>query len=328
LAHLLNEQNEWDLFASALESVPFLVSKIQDILSTKYLADLTEENALNGTMSDNVTTSPAQKSEPPSASGLRARQRAQQAVSTASAPSQLLTPAQQAIIKERNQRDTKIRTEVENSVNSLLRAKGLLPEYVWKLRDDGPVSELLPHAAPTTESHQPNGAPTVTANAQAQQMELRRRNLLSSVRIKADIRVNGKVVTHTDYYSLNSQLMSVEFRQYFELRVLTQPREIAIDLYMRQGTTCAGCCGFGDTYIGTVYVHSPGAQLQSDHASVNPSTSARHRTAGVAHTFSPVACWYEFSSLDIDPSLQASYSYYNSCGSGPGLTGKPRVEVC
>ena len=109
---------------------------------------------------------------------------------------------------------------------------GLLPEYVLRLTDDE----------------------SITPDSQVDPAEQLRRRTLSSMRYKGVVKINGKPVTSTPYIPFDSPQLSVNFKQYFEFRLIHQPSELLVDLYVRSSDGCMA----GDVFVASVPVPIPG----------------------------------------------------------------------
>lgn len=84
----------------------------------------------------------------------------------------------------------------------------LTPEYVIRVSEEGQI----------------------TANTFLNATELYRRRLLSELRYKFVLIVNGKAVTHSEFVELRHPSLIAEINQYFELRLLYEPTDLAIDI--------------------------------------------------------------------------------------------------
>ena len=84
----------------------------------------------------------------------------------------------------------------------------LSPEYVIRVSEEGQI----------------------TANTFLNATELYRRRLLNELRYKFVLVVNGKAVTHSEYVELRHPSLIAEINQYFELRLLYEPSDLAIDI--------------------------------------------------------------------------------------------------
>ena len=84
----------------------------------------------------------------------------------------------------------------------------MTPEYVIRVSEEGQI----------------------TANTFLNATELYRRRLLSELRYKFVLIVNGKAVTHSELVELRHPSLIGEINQYFELRLLYEPTDLAIDI--------------------------------------------------------------------------------------------------
>ena len=82
------------------------------------------------------------------------------------------------------------------------------PEYVIRVSEEGQI----------------------TANTFLNTTELYRRRLLNELRYKFVLVVNGKAVTHSEYVELRHPSLIAEINQYFELRLVYEPTDLAIDI--------------------------------------------------------------------------------------------------
>ena len=272
LGHLLQEANDWDYFSSILETVPTLIKRVQELFHAKQqdLAVTTNPDSLISVVDQTDAVSP----DTMTAGRTRSRQhRSGSDIESPSTTAAEINAREQ--YKEREKEFVKVRELVDSSVHTLIRMRGLVPEYVWRLSDDGA----------TTADNLINAA------------EHRRRQLINSTRFKAEIHINGKTMTQSHYAALNSTNMQVEFRQYFEMRVLNQPKDISIHLYMND----SGNCFRRDTFLGSICLSAPGsATNNASQLSRTKSSAMNGPSSGVTHSFAPAAGWYDFSSLGID----------------------------
>lgn len=84
----------------------------------------------------------------------------------------------------------------------------LSPEYVIRVSEEGQI----------------------TANTFLNATELYRRRLLNELRYKFVLVVNGKAVTHSEYVELRHPSLIAEISQNFELRLVYEPTDLAIDI--------------------------------------------------------------------------------------------------
>ena len=84
----------------------------------------------------------------------------------------------------------------------------LTPEYVIRVSEEGQI----------------------TANTFLNATELYRRRLLNELRYKFVLIVNGKAVTHSEFVELRHPSFIAEINQYFELRLLYEPTDLAVDI--------------------------------------------------------------------------------------------------
>lgn len=250
LMHLVDEKAAWGSLHDLLKTVPVLVQRLQDIF-----ASAAQEEAVAAHNNSNPGASTASLAahgdtvDLSTPAGRRAAARRSKAgVSGGASP---IDGPRSARTKRggeresgvgslpdvaqlrREEKDSKIRTLLERAAGELRQCDGLLPEYVWRLSDDEPV---------TSDENVP---PT----------ELQRRHELASTVFRVDIKLNGKVVTSTHYSALSPTSLSADFRQYFEFRVVHQPSEIVADIYSRQTTGCGG----QEALVASVGIPHPGA---------------------------------------------------------------------
>ena len=85
----------------------------------------------------------------------------------------------------------------------------LLPEYVIRVTEDGQVD----------------------TDTRLNNTEIYRRRLLSDMRYKVVLNVNGKAVTHSESMHLSHPSLCVDFNQNFELRLIHEATDLSIDIY-------------------------------------------------------------------------------------------------
>jgi len=191
-----------------------------------------------------------------------------------------------------------------DAVGQLLRSNGLIPQYALRLTEDGKP---------------------LTPDNQLPVQEVKRRALLKSLRVKINVRVNGTVVTSSDYYPLrlqqSSSELSVDFNKFFEFRVLTQPNDVVLDLYTNTANSWSM-----DTYVSSIPIPFPGQSHSSSlgHPGRTMNAAGGGGAAGagggdegssgggarhqhVTHSYAPSAGWYSFSS---DTQMSRSLSKY------------------
>ena len=61
--------------------------------------------------------------------------------------------------------------------------------------------------------------------------ESSRRSVMQKTQFKCVIRLNNKAITETKECTLSHSTLTVDFRQYFEFRVLHQPDSLFVDIY-------------------------------------------------------------------------------------------------
>ena len=84
---------------------------------------------------------------------------------------------------------------VSMAVQELVDSRGVIPQFALRLSEEG----------------------LLTPENQLPPAELKRRAFLKNVRLKAVLRINGRTVTTTDYYSFRNSTLSVDFNKYFRI---------------------------------------------------------------------------------------------------------------
>ena len=112
----------------------------------------------------------------------------------------------------------------------------LSPEYVIRVSEDGQV----------------------TANTLLNATELYRRRLLSELRYKFVLVDNGKAVTHSEHAELRHPSLIAEINQYFELRLLYEPTDLAVDIIaVNIGSLCCFKKGMIELFIILIHFFYP-----------------------------------------------------------------------
>jgi hypothetical protein len=169
---------------------------------------------------------------------------------------------------------------VTSAVEKLVENNGVIPKYVLRLSETGQV----------------------TPENQITPGELKRRAVLKNTRVRAVVKINGRVVTSTAHHTLKASTLSVDFNRSFEFRVVHQPMTVTVDLF----TSDVGAWSGADSYLATVSVPFP---AQSNSASGGSSGGGANgagaggagsegvgRHQHVTHSFTPTCGWYSFAS--------------------------------
>jgi hypothetical protein len=165
----------------------------------------------------------------------------------------------------------------------------LAPDYVIRVSDEG----------------------TVTPTNQVDPTEQLRRHLLRQMTFKIALQVNGKRITESAVFQLEHPTLMGTMNQFFELRVVHQPRDISAEVYM----VTPGMIAPHETFIARVGLPVPGQVDPADGSSSGSSrgvgsggrgagggsagaaSSHTSRLGGkqpAAHSFAPVSGWYSF----------------------------------
>ena len=164
----------------------------------------------------------------------------------------------------------KICAVADDACADLIRAKGLLPEYVLRLTDTGSIT------------------PTAQVNAEEQ----RRRKDLEALRFKIIVRVNGQTVSSTAATAMAFPSLAVTFKQYFEFRLLHQPSSLVLDVV----TVGSSSTGFDkDSVVASICVPLPG---QKDPYSLPAASGQQHAASPAVGALAPTVGWLAFSSED------------------------------
>ena len=179
---------------------------------------------------------------------------------------------------EQRERYQKICSSAETACADLLRLKGLMPEYVLRLSDTG----------------------SVTPTAQVGADEQKRRKELEALQFKVVVRVNSQVVTASSPVHVSFPSLSVDFKQYFEFRLLHQPSSLLLDVV----SVARSASGFSsDTTIASVGVPLPG---QKDAYTQPPTASGTHLAHPSVSALAPSVGWLSFSSESGELGTRAS----------------------
>lgn len=118
-------------------------------------------------------------------------------------------------------------------------SSSLLPEYIIRVSDEGQL----------------------TSDQQLTPAELFRRRLLSELKYKVVLIVNGRVITHSDPTEILHPSLIANFNQYFELRLIHEPTDVSIDIYAVSVGTLA--CLTKETLVANVSLPIPGQGIYS-----------------------------------------------------------------
>jgi hypothetical protein len=171
---------------------------------------------------------------------------------------------------------------VSHAVDRLVENGGVIPKYALRLSETGQQ----------------------TPENQLDAAELKRRAVLRNMRLRAVVKINGKVVTSTLHHTLKPATLSVEFNRCFEFRVLHQPMSVTVDLF----TSEVGGWSTSDVYLATVSVPFPAQSARSAGSGgrgaatgatgVGSGDGGRHQH--VTHSFTPTSGWYSFASQLVE----------------------------
>jgi len=272
-------QKVWSELSAALTDLPSLMRRAQAVLLAADKArSMTEGSGAGG--GGDVAAQAASGAESGSSGGRANRGRlsprglpregassARAAGGGESAAATARTPRSRNA--ELGARYEKICAVADDACADLMRAKGLLPEYVFRLADTGSIT------------------PTAQVNAEEQ----RRRKDLEALRFKIVVRVNGQTVSSTAATAMASPL-AVSFKQYFEFRLLHQPSSLVLDVM----TVGSSSTGFDkDSLVASICVPLPG---QKDPYSVPAASGQQHTASPAVAALAPTVGWLAFSSED------------------------------
>ncbi len=196
----------------------------------------------------------------------------------AASPSLSLSPSVASVQSNHQQQQTarnqvlqakleKVLAIVTASTEELLHTQGLVPQYALRMTEDG----------------------ALTPDNQLSVAEIKRRAHLSSCRYKVAVRVNGKVVTSTDYFKLRVASLSIDFKKAFEFRLFHQPQDITLDIYASK----VHLLDPSDTLVASVSVPVPG--LSNRDSGSGGSKQAGGGKQNVTHSYAPILGWYSFT---------------------------------
>lgn len=245
----------WSSLSRALTGIPALVRRAQDVL----LAN----DKLAVDTAGTATTS-ASTIEPGGKNMIKLSPRG--AAKALEAKSDKTPRSRQLEVRNRY---TRIFEATQSASTDLLKRKGLAPEYVLRLSDTGSIT------------------PTAQVNAEEQ----RRRKAIEQLQFKVTVMVNGVAVTQSNVASLSFPSLSVDFKQFFEFRLLHQPTSLALEVVSvkpsKTGIT-------KDTTVATVCVPLPG---QRDPYMQALGALGNNATSNVATgAYAPSVGWLSFSS--------------------------------
>ena len=193
--------------------------------------------------------------------------------------------SQRVRLAQAKARNERVLAVAEASVAELLRLKGLIPEYVIRLSDEG----------------------SLTPDIQCSPAEQTRRRTIEGLRFYVAIKINGKTVTHTSAAPLRHPALLADFKQHFELRLLHKPSSVSLDIFMISARSFLPVNG--EKLIATVCVPFPGQVYGSGNVgsggssagsvgSSSSSSASSHRHLTAAHGFTPTVGWLAFTSED------------------------------
>ena len=220
-----NEENESNKFRSYLDSLPDLLEKVQDLFIRDAAAasELMNQELQDQTASSSSSVMSGKDTPKHKNSHMTTRG----SVILGDGESTVPVPAPLGELDEFNVYIADSMPSVLECIRELLRGNpgprgdrgddadtpgqggySLSPEYVIRVSEDGQI----------------------TANTFLNATELYRRRLLTELRYKFVLVVNGKPVTHSEYVELRHPSLIAEINQYFDLRLVYEPTDLAIDI--------------------------------------------------------------------------------------------------
>lgn len=166
----------------------------------------------------------------------------------------------------------------EDCIAELVRFKGFQPEYLIKLTDTYAIT--------------PNTAVAINVS------ELKRRQQIEGISIKAVLNVNGKAITSATG-RVDHPTFIVTYNKTFDLRVFNQPDDVTFDLYRvnTSGTYLLST----EEKIATIAITLPGQDVRTGvSAGRTRSNAFAANKQLVSHLFAPVAGWYSFTNLSMN----------------------------
>lgn len=124
------------------------------------------------------------------------------------------------------------------SIQELTSLPGIIPAFAIQLSENG----------------------VVTPDSQLPIIELKRRQLLKSIKYRLVIKINGNIVKILHNRSISFPSFVIDLRNYFEAKVLTMPTEVSIDIYAKQQTVFES---FKDQYLSTILLPIPGSRTHA-----------------------------------------------------------------
>jgi hypothetical protein len=279
-----SEAQLWTELSKVLGAVPDLVRNVQKLL-------LAADKTLVADPAAAAAAEAAAAQSEPAAGGSRGRLKLSprgQPKDADTARSSGATPRSK--LSETRARYQRVAEVATVACSDLLKCRGLVPEYALRLSDSG----------------------SVTPTAQVPPEEQRRRRELEALTFKVAVRVNGVLVTQTTPAKLSFPSLMVEFRQYFEFRLLHQPTSVSLDVIsVKKGFNA-------DALIASVGLPLPG---QKDPYQQAQASSGQHTASAAAISFTPSVGWLSFSSEGSEGQAQGSASA-PPAGSGSQTRGK------
>lgn len=284
------EPVEWSLFSGAVETVPALVTRIHELFEAIAAAPPPDEAATPATPAT-PTSSLSTATLGAGAIGSRGRtprSRSSKKGFTGATPRTSSSfPARGSdgdmmglsrtsagvfgLTAEERKRLAKALAVVERCVSDVKRFESVLPSYVFRLSDDGEIK--------------PDG--------QCELVEQQRRRALGSSLYRVIVRVNDEAISSSPFAQINPQTLTISFRQYFEFRLVTQPKDIMIDIYSKVMSRCA----YTEELVASVGIPHPGAHT----AQRGHPLGGAHSNSNTTHSFAPLAGWFDFCSAPPPP---------------------------
>lgn len=169
-------------------------------------------------------------------------------------------------IEQQGNQWTRDKEKLLDTIKLIHNLGGFIPTYAIQLSDNHPI----------------------TPDNELPPLELKRRNLLKNLKFKLRVRVNGKVVTMTDYQFLSYPTFSINFQSYFEMKFLSLPREVCVDILSP------------DRLISTLYLPIPGTRVVHTAFAHNNLSSFGSSSSGLnqyyTHNMAPVYGGFGFTS--------------------------------
>jgi CC2D2A N-terminal C2 domain len=217
-----NEENGSNKFRSYLDSLPDLLEKVQDLFLRDAAAKIELKNQeLQDQIASSLTSVMSGKD---TTKHKNSHMTTRGSVILGERESTVPVPAPLGELDEFNVYIADSMPSVLECIRELLRGNpgprgddadtpgqggySLSPEYVIRVSEEGQI----------------------TANTFLNATELYRRRLLNELRYKFVLVVNGKAVTHSEYVELRHPSLIAEINQYFELRLVYEPTDLAIDI--------------------------------------------------------------------------------------------------